>query len=698
MDSKPETDQNGAESEEGSPSETLISHGPSDGLEPAERTPPEDGDSVASAEPADSESGTDPDDSVVEEGSGSDDGPSAAAAMVGEILADRYRLDELIGGGGMGDVYRAEHVMMKKTVAVKVLRPDIAHQENVVERFRREAQAAGNIDHPNVCAATDFGRTENDSFYLVMEFVEGRTLKDVIEKDGELSVDRTIYIADEIASALERAHELGVVHRDLKPENVMLVEREKRAEAVKVLDFGVSRVQMADDMPSITKTGAVFGTPHYMSPEQASGEEIDHRADLYGLGGIIYEMLTGGPVFEGNQSVHVMAAHLKDEPRPLSEASDRDDVPRPLERLVFDLLEKDPADRPQSATDVRGRLETTRQISGTPDLDPDDTHTIQIQVPTGQWFKQAGTASIDVLREQESKLPFDIDLGNFSRSTVIAVGVIVVACSALAAVAGLYLATTFLAPDTPAERHSDLASQRKAYVSRPKVKSALQLAKTDSPDKAAAKLEELGKDESPNPHLEFLLGEVNAQAEKWKASLEHYEKAVTLEPSYMLDDTLIDDVVFAFGASDSDVSESAAEILAEHASRPPIREKLGDLAWESDSAGTRKRAMKVLEKHELVGKLPEWQRLSIKLRRAHGCAEHEKYIAELAELGNPEGLGILKLYSDMPKDGCGAFNNKDCYGCIRKELSEAIEEIENGGDGAEQEKATKNEKGKESNK
>src|SRR5258708_3961734 len=206
--------------------------------------------------------------------------PAGATSLVGKVLSDRYRIESVLGEGGMGAVYLAEHVLMHKRLAVKVLHPEMTRMPEIVARFEREAMAAAHIEHPNVAAATDFGKLDDGAFFLVLESVEGTSLRDLIAK-GPLGVERALHIAYQIGSALARAHSLGIVHRDLKPENVMLVEREGDQNFVKVLDFGIAKVPVgefsserpgSDAGPVLTQLGMVYGTPEYMAPEQALGQ------------------------------------------------------------------------------------------------------------------------------------------------------------------------------------------------------------------------------------------------------------------------------------------------------------------------------------------------------------------------------------------------------------------------------------------
>lgn len=283
----------------------------------------------------------------------SDAGPKIHEELIGAVIHDRYRVDRLLGSGGMGTVYLAEHVLMKKPVALKVLHPEMLHLQEIVARFEREAIAAGRIDHPNVAGATDFGRLEDGSLYLVLEYVDGRSLSDLL-KEGPLGVERVLSIGRQIAAALSAAHAAAVVHRDLKPDNVMLVHQDGR-DLVKVLDFGIAKV--LDDGPAdkrdskseaqLTRIGTVMGTASYMSPEQAIGQQVDPRADLYSFGVMLYEMLAGRRPFEGEELAQIIAKQLTEVPPPLPQTT-----PTEITLVVNKLLEKRPDDRVQSAAEL----------------------------------------------------------------------------------------------------------------------------------------------------------------------------------------------------------------------------------------------------------------------------------------------------------------------------------------------------------
>jgi serine/threonine protein kinase len=286
-------------------------------------------------------------------------GSSGADARVGTTLADRYRIDALIGEGGMGRVYSAEHVLMRKRLAIKVLHRELTTMTEVVARFEREAMAAANIDHPNVAAATDFGKLADGAVFLVLEYVQGKSLRDEIA-GGPIAPERALHIARQIASGLGSAHALDIVHRDLKPENVMLVEKGGDPDFVKVLDFGIAKVPIGEVPQSlntpahtpITKAGMVFGTPEYMAPEQALGQTVDGRADLYALGVILYEMLSGSRPFSSQSQVGILGQQLSKLPPKISDRAPGIIVPPAVEAVAMKLLQREASERYQSASQV----------------------------------------------------------------------------------------------------------------------------------------------------------------------------------------------------------------------------------------------------------------------------------------------------------------------------------------------------------
>ncbi len=275
-----------------------------------------------------------------------------AVVRPGDVIDGRYRVIEVVGEGGMGTVYLAEHELIKRRVAVKILRPDLATDANVIKRFMNEARAAGTLGHPNIVESTDMGFIDRSVPYIVFEYLEGTLLTDEIARLGSLPVRRAVKITQQIASALGAAHHAGIVHRDLKSDNIFLTDRGEMMDHVKVLDFGISKFLEAGD--DRTRRGMVMGTPEFMAPEQITDpDSVDVRSDVYALGATLYEMLAGRRAF------------TNDDPRTLlhrivhSEAPDidRPDLPRGLHDLVFKLMAKNPDDRLQDMADVEAILD-----------------------------------------------------------------------------------------------------------------------------------------------------------------------------------------------------------------------------------------------------------------------------------------------------------------------------------------------------
>jgi serine/threonine protein kinase len=269
--------------------------------------------------------------------------------LVGQILADRYHIVRKLGEGGMGEVYLGEHVKMGRPCAIKVMRRALADDADAVRRFNREAANASRINHPNIATVYDFGETPDGLVYLAMELVEGEPLSGVLAREGRLAPERVARIGREVADALAAAHDLGIVHRDLKPDNIMVAPGKDGHDVVKVVDFGIAKA-MAGGRTSITRTGFVLGTPAYMSPEQITGDTLDGRTDLYSLGCILYELLTGQPTFAGASGEVIINRRLTEPPpRPRKVA---EDVPRVLDEIVGKLLARSPAERYQSAAEL----------------------------------------------------------------------------------------------------------------------------------------------------------------------------------------------------------------------------------------------------------------------------------------------------------------------------------------------------------
>src|SRR5690242_18066137 len=271
------------------------------------------------------------------------------------LLSDRYELGDTLGYGGMSEVHRGLDKRLGRDVAVKVLRADLARDPQFQLRFRREAQNAAALNHPAIVAVYDTGEVQSDFGplpYIVMEYVDGHTLREIVKTQGPLSQQRVIEIMADVCAALDFSHKHNIIHRDVKPANIMI----NRAGAVKVMDFGIARA--LGEGQNVTQTAAVIGTAQYLSPEQARGEAVDARSDVYAAGCVLYELLTGEPPFTGDSPVAVAYQHVREDPKSPSEVNPA--IPPSLDAIVLKALSKNPANRYQSAAEMRSDLVRVR--------------------------------------------------------------------------------------------------------------------------------------------------------------------------------------------------------------------------------------------------------------------------------------------------------------------------------------------------
>lgn len=274
---------------------------------------------------------------------------------IGRTIAGKFHVLELIGQGGMGRVYKARHTTLDRLVCVKMLRPALLEDQTVVGRFEREAKAASRLNHPHSIQVLDFGQDELGTLYLVMEYVAGRDLRRTLRDEFPLDEARICHVMAQVLSALGEAHAQNVIHRDLKPENIMLEPRRGEPDHVKVLDFGIAKV-LDPDVPGLTRADVVCGTPHYMSPEQATGSAFDARADLYAVGVILYQLTTGTLPFDGQNSMEVLTRHVNELPEPPRARRPEVSISPEMEALILRALDKNPANRPLTAEAFRAEL------------------------------------------------------------------------------------------------------------------------------------------------------------------------------------------------------------------------------------------------------------------------------------------------------------------------------------------------------
>lgn len=641
---------------------------------------------------------------------------------IGTLLAGRYRIHELLGEGGMGRVYAAEHELMRKRVAIKVLHRELTTVSEVVRRFEREAMAAANIDHPNVAAATDFGKLPDGSVFLVLEYVQGISLRTEIAR-GPMPLGRVLHIGAQIASALTAAHRLDIVHRDLKPDNVMLVERSGDADFVKVLDFGIAKVPIKEISErgsirpgqAITKVGMVFGTPEYMAPEQALGQDVDGRADLFALGVILYEMIAGRRPYRTSSAVGLLGQQLQGPMPPFSERAPGVEVPEAIERLIATLLSADreirPAVGPALGRELERLLVTVGHIHSALRLPTDFDLSVPSSLIEGDSLpNQAGPEPLDLsapvataptlpapaasavaswstryrtwssapmatVRRLRARLPESVRSALVDLSDpmllVLAVGTVLGFIAVVLGAITLGL--------RPAPRVVDVhpAASGSVVVDRvsmaPVIRSVSDSALATARAKGLGALTTLSNEHPNDPKVITELAKAQLKAGDTATGLNSLVRALSLDPRVSKDAEvasalwkavqLRESADQAFAILQGPMGERGADILFDLMNTPAVRGVVRQKAEEFfDSGQYEKLASPAL-------------RILISLRDAETCRERHELLTRVIRDADQR---ILPLLNEMRSThGCGVDKRGDCFACLRTDdlLARAIEAV-----------------------
>ena len=658
--------------------------------------------------------------------------PAAEAVnRLGKVISGRYLIQQLLGEGGMGSVYLAEHTHMKKRVAIKLLHPEMSDNAEVSARFEREAMAAAHIEHPNVAGATDFGKTEDGAFFLVLEYVEGTSLRDVVA-EGPISPQRALRITRQIALALERAHEAGIVHRDLKPENVMLVKKDNEPDFVKVLDFGIAKVLEGAASASaeiakrnggvaqaLTRMGTILGTPEYMAPEQALGEPVTPAADLYGVGVMLYEMLTGKHPFDPPDRMAMLSFHIVAPVPLMQDRAPGVEVPATVEAVVRCLLEKDSKKRYANARALIEAIENAAAQSGidlglgvpnavpsqpggsrtpggsavAPDsaargpgwIDNDAFAKTSFGIPAANTTTANGdpalasppasvagdgaaggrTSVLDTLRRQPRGILFALAAA-LPLGFILVIGVVVLAFR------GPKVDHTAVASDGGTIEIAEAAKGKLAPPDR--VKAAVAL--------GPEALETLAKEFPDDPSiLQKLAIAYQAQGKNHEA-LTTTRALLVAQPAAANDDEILQLVTAlaskgqgndddeAFALLEGPLGANGVDALIDLTVRAPGRER-------RDVRDHRARAAKSLAKPEVRAHASPAAAILLDFTAANGCAARHDLLGRAKDEGDARLLPALKALKVTR--GCGGFLRAgDCHPCMRKDsaLDDAIAAVE----------------------
>jgi serine/threonine-protein kinase len=627
---------------------------------------------------------------------------------VGTVIADRYRIQEVIGEGGMGTVYAAEHLALRKKVAIKVLHLDLLKLPNIVARFEREARATARIEHPNVTNALDFGTLPNGAMYLVLEFVEGRRLRELIAQ-GPLPIIRALNIGKQVASVLAAAQTLGIVHRDLKPENVILVERDNEPDFVKVLDFGIARMTSSDDddesQQPLTKLGAVFGTPEYMAPEQALGQRVDSRADLYSLGVILFEMISGvRPYVQSGQS-GILSQQITS-PRPsFAERAPQLTVPKDVERVVYRLLTKGAQERYQRAADVVTVIEallaneepkpTVSSIPAANYSEPLPSFDLVTQLPGLN--EPAATAKSSVI--ERTKAVISVQAKNWGAWTVRvqteAVALIdrIIDVSSrnlkeptqqkisrlprlqqrllVLSLAVVLLSLPIMLVVLSVRTLSHKAEPRVSTVPSQAVPSVTSSPMIPSVTAAPVALDENSKD----PEVLLAIATTRLEAEKDADALNFVIRALSRQVERRNDERVATVLYRTANSVQKDVSDKTIALL-----QGTMAAKGAELQYQlwldrSTRESVRKRIDRWLRSEAFDRAASGAISVAVRLRLAESCDKKLAILPTAAKIGGSAALSYLEELQSTT--GCGLDGKADCFSCLRadKRLVDAIAQI-----------------------
>jgi eukaryotic-like serine/threonine-protein kinase len=594
--------------------------------------------------------------------------PDNPASLVDTVIDDRYRLTSLVGRGGMGSVFLAEHVTIRRPVALKLLSPSLAAIPELARRFEREAAAIGRIDHPNCVTVSDFGRLEGGSLYLVMEYLDGRSLSDAIEAEGRIAARRALHIARHVLRGLGHAHQAGIVHRDVKPDNVILVQQDGVPDFAKVLDFGIAHFMdgaaagrdEGDDR--LTQAGIAFGTPQYMSPEQAVGDPVDPRADLYSTTVMLFEMIAGRTPFVADEKLELLGMHATRPPPRLSETRPDLLITPELDRLVEVGLAKRPGDRFASAEQFIASIEEVLhgRIDGdAPIATPlDDTEPVPVAMDPR-------------LRPPARAVPLHhtpTPLTHRHRRPPTLGQRILLACG-LAGLSALGYASYFLFLRPP---QVDLLAGLKSEAAAEAEKKL----EAGDPDRTIEILTARPGALAGDAVAQMQLGHAHAAKSDYRPALEAYQAAVALDPSVIGDRRVRDNLALMID-DDGGVLVDAALLLAREGKDAAAGRRLVELAVHKDR-GVRKKAFAAAEALGLGGEIDRLTSFRLDLEQEPTCKARREAVTRLRALGDPKAVAPLRAALDRPgfiKKGRRKRRINE-NACLRQHAEDAIRALE----------------------
>ena len=591
------------------------------------------------------------------------------------VIGERYRILARIGEGGMGTVFRVEHTLMKKVLALKLLRPEFSNVPDAARRFEREAQSASRLSHPNIISVTDFGHGAGGELFLVMEFVAGEPLSEVLAREGRLDVGRACHIAGQVLLALEHAHGQGVVHRDLKPANVMLMRDPdaRKPETVKILDFGIAKMSQAEgsDEP-LTRGMMIFGTPGYMSPEQAAGQEVDSRSDLYSCGIILFEMLVGRKPFVDPDLVKLLGMQITAPPPHFAEAAPEAHIPPALEAVVMRVLEKDRDKRFANAAEFREAIE--RSFADVAEMGARfaaSSVRMGFSVGAKLWAKRpvvvaAGRRAWTRLCKVKGKIdelahPILKHVPETPRRFVVPGVAVLFLLVLLIARGGSHKgASPKLEPPKPKPVAAELKSPIK-HIEETMAKGLLTEARVLIMQQISAHPKE--------GRVRYLLGNLEFADKNPSAGLQAYEEALRLDPGLRADAALL--VNIRTEINDRKFGLAALEMMIKQVGKP-AGDILADLASDDRRVEFRKAAREACETLGCLKNIDLVNSYALDLSQGHSCEEKRIAVQKLGETGDARAIEPLKRARSERRAFFGGLLSSSGNACVSKDIDAAL--------------------------
>jgi serine/threonine-protein kinase len=577
-------------------------------------------------------------------------------------LDSRYRITGVLGSGGMGCVYLAEHVSIQRPLALKLLHPDVGEIDEVTKRFEREAFAIGRVDHPNCVNVSDFGKLHDGTFYMVLELLDGVLLFDLLERQERLGWKRVLHIGRHVLSALDYAHGAGIIHRDIKPENVILVEQDGDPDFAKILDFGIAKLHddakpETDTAPlnndtKLTQHGVTIGTPTYIAPEQAYAQPIDGRADLYSLSIMLYEMIAGVPPFDADDVGTLLRMHVSAKVPRFSEVAPDVQVPEAVEALIRHGLEKKADDRVGSAKEYIDRID---QIVPPQSGGESGLREIPSIVVDGFRDSIAPAVARAVTKKKSAK--------QIVAATFLLIGLIAALVFVFGSTGPNYLPTGPLLP-----------LGQSTYG--PEAEAAAEMLSQGRPKEAASYLMGHGKQVREEPYAQMVLGHAQASAQRSIQALIAYGKAVSLEPKLAQDKLMRTNVELILDKKAPGVADAAIEFLGtlvSAANDGTASDQLVDLASSSKVSRRRHKAMSVADEVGLGDRVDRLGSYLLDLEHGESCLYRKEAVANLRALGNKKAIPPLRRARKRVRTEGGFIKKKvNTNACLRTDATEAI--------------------------